>query len=91
MPFSNTGHLPIRGTVKKVASLQGSPKNETQKAFLSLADKITDSMVEQGEQAIEILNAVERLQGIVFHQVSKGSIILEVKSDWVYRKSIDLL
>lgn len=35
-------------------------------------------MVEQGEEATDILNAMERLQGIVFGGVRRGSIILEV-------------
>ena len=52
--------------------------DHTQKAFLVLADKITDSMVEKGEDVTAMLNAVERLRGIVFHKVSKGSIIIEV-------------
>ena len=68
--------MPIRCQVERVSS--SNTHDQTQQAFLSLADKITDSMVDQGEEATKILNAVERLQGIVFHNVYKGSIVLEV-------------
>lgn len=77
MMYLNAGMLPIRCQVEKISS-SGSTHDQTQQAFLSLADKITDSMVEQGEEATKILNVMERLQGIVFHEVYKGSIILEV-------------
>lgn len=74
--FLTAGMLPIRCQVERVSS--SSTHDHTQQAFLSMADKITDSMVERGEEATEILNAMERLQGIVFQNVYKGSIVLEV-------------
>ena len=55
-----------------------SIEEKTHDTFLTLADRITSSMVSQGDEATHILNAVERLQGIIFHQVDKGSIIIQV-------------
>ncbi|KAF6028334.1 hypothetical protein EB796_013359 [Bugula neritina] len=76
-----SGHLPVKCTVKSVNSRKGSVAeiDHTQKAFLNLADKITDNMVDQGADATDILNAVERLQGIVFHRVYKGSVVFETQ------------
>lgn len=76
------GHLPIKCQVEKVSMNEPSaqPSDQTQQAFLNLADRITSSMVEQGDRATEILNAVERLHGIIFLRVYKGSVVIEVSA-----------
>ena len=74
------GAMSVKCNVEKIRGVQQTDnvESQTQVTFLTIADRITTSMVDNGDNAKEILNAVERLQGIVFKRVRKGSIILEV-------------
>ncbi|XP_067932908.1 uncharacterized protein [Watersipora subatra] len=75
-----SGHLPIRCDIERMSSndFNGTVEH-SQKAFVDMATTITSCMVEQGEHHTQILNTVERLQGIIFHRVYQGSVILETQ------------